>query len=60
MKVRNVSPFGDLELPLLNRIVEAGEVFEVPDEHGESLIQQSANFQKVPANTKTKDGGESK
>ena|GEM_PF-4026420 len=36
-KVKNVSSQGDLELPLLGRIVKAGEVFEVPADVAELL-----------------------
>lgn len=30
MKFKNVSPLGDLEVPVLRRVVRAGESFEVP------------------------------
>lgn len=30
--LRNVSPLGDLDFPLMRRVVEAGEEFEVPDD----------------------------
>lgn len=40
MKIRNDSPVGDLDVPLLRRIVRAGEVVEVSDEHGARLLQQ--------------------
>lgn len=40
-KVKNVSTQGDLELPLLGRIVKAGEVFEVPADVAELLVVQS-------------------
>lgn len=39
-KVKNVSTQGDLELPLLGRIVKAGEVFEVPADVAELLVVQ--------------------
>jgi hypothetical protein len=47
MKFKNVSPFGDLDVPLLNRVVKAGEVFEVPPEVGVLLSDQPDVFQVV-------------
>lgn len=47
MKFRNVSSLGDLELPLLGRVVKAGEVFEVPASVGELLAVQPDVFQVV-------------
>lgn len=41
-KFKNVSSSGDLELPLVGRVVEAGEVFEVSDEQGLLLVDQPA------------------
>ena len=40
-KIRNVSSQGDLEVPLLRRVVKAGEVFEVPADVAELLLAQS-------------------
>lgn len=47
MKFKNVSPLGDLEVPVLGRVVKAGEVFEVPPSIGESLVAQPDVFQVV-------------
>lgn len=47
MKFRNVSSLGDLEVPVLGRVVRAGEVFEVPASIGESLKEQPDVFQVV-------------
>lgn len=44
MLIRNVSPLGALEIPALGRVVEADELFDVPDELGAQLIQQVENF----------------
>jgi hypothetical protein len=44
MKIKNVSPFGDLDLPLIGRVVAAGEVFEVSDEDGALLVEQPAHW----------------
>lgn len=52
--LKNVSPYGDLEIPLLRRVVKAGEVFEVTDEQAERLAGQDENYKPVPA-PKTKD-----
>ena len=32
MKLRNISPLGELDLPLVGRILTAGEIFDVDDE----------------------------
>lgn len=49
MKVRNVCPYGALDIPALGLRFEAGEVKEVSDEVGASLIEQIDNFQQVVA-----------
>ncbi len=41
---RNVSPLGDLDVPALGQIVEAGEVFDVPDELHDYFASQPENF----------------
>jgi hypothetical protein len=46
-KIKNVSPLGDLEIPLLGRVVEAGETVEVTDEEAETLLAQPDNFHPV-------------
>lgn len=40
MKIRNVSPLGDLTIPALGRDVAAGEVVDAPDEIAVDLITQ--------------------
>jgi hypothetical protein len=47
VRVRNVSPVGDLDSVLLGRVVAAGEVVEVSDEQGEALLEQPANWAAV-------------
>ncbi len=47
MKFKNVSPLGDLEVPVLGRVVKSGEVFEVPKAIGESLVKQPDVFELV-------------
>jgi len=46
-KLRNVSPLGDLEVPLLGRVVKAGEVFEVPADVAALLGAQPRNWASV-------------
>lgn len=46
-KLKNVSPYGDLDIPLLGRVVAAGEVFEVTTEQAKHLKGQDENFQPV-------------
>lgn len=48
-KFRNVSPLGDLEVPVLGRVVKAGEVFDVPADLGESFAAQSDVWEPVTA-----------
>ena len=45
--LKNVSPVGDLDIPLLGRVVAAGEEFEVTAEQAGLLLPQEANFVKV-------------
>lgn len=47
MKFRNISTSGDLELPLIGRVVRAGETFEISDEQGVSLLEQPAVWQHI-------------
>jgi hypothetical protein len=51
-QVRNVSPLGDLDVPVLGKTVPAGEVVEVPDDLLEAFLEQPANWAAVKA-TKT-------
>lgn len=37
---KNVSPSGDLELPVVGRVIAAGEVFEVTDSVAPLLLGQ--------------------
>lgn len=43
-QIKNVSPYGALDVPLLGRVVEAGETVEVDDAHAEILLRQAENF----------------
>ncbi len=44
MKVRNVSPFGGLKVPLLRRQLERDEVVDVSADHAAQLVVQPVNF----------------
>jgi hypothetical protein len=50
-KIKNVSPFGDLDVPLLGRIVEQGSIVEVTAEQADILLQQEANWQPAKGTT---------
>lgn len=55
VKIKNVSPLGDLDVPALRRVVAAGEVVEVADAAvAANLLEQSANWAPVPT-TKVKE-----
>lgn len=43
-KIKNVSPFGDLEVPLLGRVFEHGSIIEVSEEEARILLMQEDNF----------------
>ena len=45
VKIKNVSPYGDLEVPLLGQVVESGSIVEVSEEHAKLLLLQDTNFQ---------------
>lgn len=45
MQIKNVSRFGDLEVPLLGRVVAHGEVVDVTAEQAEQLLLQADNWQ---------------
>lgn len=47
MLLRNVSPRGALDVPLVGRVVEHRETFEVTAEQGKRLLAQPENFEQV-------------
>jgi len=51
---KNISPQGDLDLPLVGRVIAAGEVFEVPANQAELLAAQPDVWQIV--NSKKENG----
>jgi hypothetical protein len=44
INIKNVSPFGELDVPLLRRIVERDEVIEVDEEHARLLLIQPFHY----------------
>ena len=56
-QIQNVSPIGDLDVPLLRRIVRAGEVVDVTDEQAARLLPQEIWAAVEPTKDK---GGDSK
>lgn len=40
-KVKNISTQGDLDVPVLNRVIAYGETVEVPDEIAASMLEQT-------------------
>jgi len=47
MRFKNISPAGALDLPLLGRVVEAGEEFDIPTDRGQLLELQPDIFEWV-------------
>lgn len=58
MQLRNINPLGQVDLPLVHRqgdpigepgsgCLEPGEVFEVTDDVGERLLEQTGNYAAV-------------
>lgn len=47
MLLKNTNPLGAVELPLIRRVLEPGEVFEVSDEVGTALLEQVGNYEQV-------------
>lgn len=43
-KIKNVSPFGDLDVPLLGIVFEHGTILDVSEEEARQLLQQEDNF----------------
>ena len=54
MKLRNTSPLGHLDFPLLGRVLAPGEVFDVDDDTGAALLEQAGNFEAVTTKEKAK------
>lgn len=52
MKIRNISPRGDLDVPLLGTVVRAGELAEVSLTQAERLLPQVDNWEPIDAAAK--------
>ena len=44
VQLKNVNPLGAVDLPLIGRTLEPGEVFEVDDKVGKALLKQDGNY----------------
>jgi hypothetical protein len=64
VKLRNVNPLGQVDLPLLRRegepfgepgagCLEPGEVFDCPAEFADALLEQVGNYELVPDEPKS-------
>jgi len=49
VQLKNINPLGAVDLPLIGRNLEAGEVFDVPDKVGKALLDQAGNYEAVKA-----------
>lgn len=47
--LRNVNPLGAVEFPLIGRVLEAGETFEIDDTTAAALLEQEGNWELVTA-----------
>jgi hypothetical protein len=45
MKITNVSPYGDLEVPLLRAVLYAGETVDVTEAQARALLPQVGNYE---------------
>lgn len=45
MKLRNTSPYGDLDIPLVRQVVQGGTTFEVTEEQAKTLLTQTENYE---------------
>lgn len=47
MRLRNINPLGEVDLPLTGRTLAAGEEFDIADEQGAALLDQVGNYEAV-------------
>ncbi len=45
MKIRNINPLGEVDVPVLGRLVDAGEVITVRKRLGLELLEQAGNWE---------------
>lgn len=53
MRLRNINPLGAVEVPLLGRVLEAGEEFDIDDEQGAALLDQVGNYEPAESDNKS-------
>jgi hypothetical protein len=51
-KLKNVSPRGALDVPLLRRVIDAGETVDVTEDQARVLLLQPANYEPADKTTK--------
>lgn len=49
MQIKNVSPYGDLEVPLLRMVFLAGETVAVTEDQARRLLPQVGNYEPADA-----------
>ena len=54
MQLKNINPLGAVDLPLIGKTLEPGEVFDVSDEVGAALLEQVGNYEAVKADKAVK------
>lgn len=52
-KLKNISPLGALDVPLLRTVVEAGDVIDVSEDHARVLLLQHDNYAPADKAAKT-------
>jgi hypothetical protein len=52
-RLKNISPLGALDVPLLRRIVEADEIIDVTEDQAKVLLLQPDNYQPTDKAAKT-------
>lgn len=53
MRLRNINPIGDVDVPILHRSLKRGEEFDCSREVAELLLAQAGNYEAVkPPNAK--------
>ena len=55
MKITNVSPFGDIVIPVLGLTVAAGETIDMPDEEQAAHLVEQGVFVAAGKSAKTPD-----
>lgn len=56
MKFKNVNPLGAVEVPILGRVLEAGEEFEATGDAAEALLAQPDNYVRTDGPKKKESG----